>query len=75
MDEAEQAAKKKREELDNEIKLIKEEYEEKLKKRKKSKKSEDKDGKTDQASGDDNNVEKEKDQKVEVKSRSQVMCR
>ncbi|KAL8984205.1 MAG: hypothetical protein Q9177_004766 [Variospora cf. flavescens] len=75
VDEAEVAAKKKREELDGEIELIKKEYEEKLKKRKKSKDSkqkekdkkkteDDKSGENKTDNVDDDEAEKEKNDKV-----------
>ena len=70
VDPEEAAAKKKKEEMDREIELIKEEYEEKLKKQKNKKKDkeEDKKGKEDkkkeQGNDDDAKVEKEKDEKV-----------
>ncbi|KAL8874254.1 MAG: hypothetical protein Q9174_000374 [Haloplaca sp. 1 TL-2023] len=72
VDEAEAAAKKRKEELDREIELIKKEYEEKLKKRKKSKDSKKADKKTEKPDSDAKNgedddakAEKEKDEKVE----------
>ncbi|KAL8970681.1 MAG: hypothetical protein Q9183_001400, partial [Haloplaca sp. 2 TL-2023] len=72
VDEAEAAAKKRKEELDREIELIKKEYEEKLKKRKKSKDSKKADKKSEKSDSsekngedDDNDAEKEKDEKVE----------
>ncbi|KAL8973000.1 MAG: hypothetical protein Q9197_002529 [Variospora fuerteventurae] len=75
VDEAEVAAKKKKEELDREIELIKKEYEEKLKKRKKSKDSkqkekgkkkteDDKPGENKKDNVDDDEAEKEKNDKV-----------
>ncbi|KAL8733349.1 MAG: hypothetical protein Q9166_002173 [cf. Caloplaca sp. 2 TL-2023] len=76
VDEAEAAAKKKKEDLDREIELIKAEYAEKLKKRKKSKESKKKEksseeGKVKDKAGskvdeedDDKKAEKEKDDKV-----------
>ena len=69
VDEAEAAAKRKKEELDREIEVIKKEYEEKLKKKKskdkKDKKEKDK-GKDDDKKGEDEDekAEKEKDAKV-----------
>ncbi|KAI4088010.1 MAG: hypothetical protein LQ344_006385 [Seirophora lacunosa] len=60
VDEAEVAAKKRKEELDREIESIKKEYEEKLKKRKKSKDSKQK-GKEKKTTGDDKSGEKTTD--------------
>lgn len=65
IDEAEVAAKKKKEEMDREIELIKKEYEEKQKKKKaKEKKSKEKDAKEDKDSNEDKKEEEEKDEKV-----------
>ncbi|KAL8899067.1 MAG: hypothetical protein Q9207_006384 [Kuettlingeria erythrocarpa] len=74
VDEAEVAARKKKEELDREIELIKKEYEERLKKGKKSKdskqKGKEKEEVRDDKAGsskddeDDKKAEKEKDDKV-----------
>ena len=75
MDEAEAAAKRKKEELDREIDLIKKEYAEKLKDRKKSKGSnekkkdgekskEDKSVSSKEDDKDDEKAEKEKNDKV-----------
>ncbi|KAI4234751.1 MAG: hypothetical protein LQ349_003592 [Xanthoria aureola] len=76
VDEAEAAAKKKNEELDREIELIKAEYAEKLKKRKKSKDSKKKEKSTEKDKGkgkedskddeddDEAKAEKEKNDKV-----------
>ena len=62
VDKTEVAAKKKREELDKEIELIRQEYEEKIKKKKKkAKKDKDKEVTGDKVSED---VEKEKNEKV-----------
>ncbi|KAL8689814.1 MAG: hypothetical protein Q9218_004599 [Villophora microphyllina] len=75
IDEAEAAAKKKKEDLDREIELIKKEYEEKLKKRKKSKESKKPEKDSEKSKGndtesskkdetdDDKKAEKEKDDK------------
>ncbi|KAL9073242.1 MAG: hypothetical protein Q9161_003074 [Pseudevernia consocians] len=74
IDEAEAAAKKKKEDMDREIELIKKEYEDKMKKKKgKDKKETDKDGednkkgKNDEGRGDidGEKAEKEKDAKVD----------
>ena len=76
VDEAEAAAKKRKEELDREVELIKKEYEEKLKMRKKSinsmkadkkadKKSEKSDSNEKNGEDDDADAVKEKDEKVE----------
>lgn len=70
IDPAEAAAKKKKEELDREIEVIRKEYEDKLKKKKKDKKGKGADEKTekgkDEKKEDDEDVkaEKEKDAKV-----------
>ncbi|KAL9121965.1 MAG: hypothetical protein Q9187_001477 [Circinaria calcarea] len=74
VDEAETAAKKKKEEMDREIELVKREYEEKLKKRKKARddkkddkaeaKEKDKDKKREVEDGEDKKAEVEKDEKV-----------
>ncbi|KAL9019342.1 MAG: hypothetical protein Q9185_003420 [Variospora sp. 1 TL-2023] len=83
VDEAEVAAKKKKEELDREIELIKKEYEERLKKRKKSKdskqKEKDKKKTEDDKSGEnktdnvDDEAEKEKNDKVRHTSASETL--
>ena len=76
VDEADAAAKKKKEEIDREIEVIKQEYEEKLKKKKqdkelkkkKEKADKDKKGKEDgdekSKDVDDKNIEEEKNAKV-----------
>ncbi|MCJ1237135.1 hypothetical protein MMC14_005119 [Varicellaria rhodocarpa] len=74
IDEAEMAAKKKKEELDHEIEQIKKEYEEKMKKKKKAKddqkEEKGKEDAKDQKDGkkprdeEDQRAEKEKDEKV-----------
>ena len=69
IDEAEAAAKKKKEELDREIEVIKKEYEEKMKKRKTKDKTDKKDkdkAKDDEkkAKDEDEKAEKERDAKV-----------
>ncbi|KAL8750110.1 MAG: hypothetical protein Q9184_006543 [Pyrenodesmia sp. 2 TL-2023] len=75
IDEAEAAARKKKDELDREIEMIKKEYEEKLKKRKKSKDSKQKRKEKDEVKDDnlgsskadeddDKKAEKEKDDKI-----------
>ncbi|KAF6224019.1 hypothetical protein HO133_010593 [Letharia lupina] len=74
IDEAELAAKRKKEEMDREIELIKKEYEDKMKRKKsKVKKGEDKDkdkekGKDDESKDDvdDEKAEKEKDAKIKA---------
>ncbi|KAL9582731.1 MAG: hypothetical protein Q9203_005368 [Teloschistes exilis] len=80
VDESEAAAKKKQEDLDREIELIKKEYEEKLKKRKKAKdskkkekdsdksKAKDKESskKEDNDDNDDEKTEKEKNDKIKA---------
>ncbi|KAI4172236.1 MAG: hypothetical protein LQ343_003671 [Gyalolechia ehrenbergii] len=78
VDETEAAAKKKKEELDREIGLIKKEYEEKMKKRKRSKESKQKDkgkekGKdekleksTDDDKHEDEKAEKEKNDQIKA---------
>lgn len=69
-DEAEIAAKKRKVEIDREIEIIKQEYEEKLKKKKKDKGQKEKEkseksGKDEESKDeDDKNIEKEKDAKV-----------
>jgi hypothetical protein len=72
VDEAEKAAREKKEALDREIELIKKEYEEKQKKKKaaKEKKGKDKDQKADdeekdkKAAEDDEQAQRERDEKV-----------
>ena len=73
IDEAEAAAKKKREAMDREIELIKQEYEEKMKKKQKNKDKKAKDAekgkekaKEDESKddGDDDKAKNEKDDKV-----------
>ncbi|CAF9914343.1 hypothetical protein IMSHALPRED_001885 [Imshaugia aleurites] len=69
IDEAEAAAKKKKEEMDREIELIKKEYDEKIRKKSKDKKGKDKDkGNDDDSKGDvdDEKAEKEKDAKIKA---------
>ncbi|CAF9920885.1 MAG: hypothetical protein ALECFALPRED_001655 [Alectoria fallacina] len=75
IDEAEVAAKKKKEEMDREIELVKKEYEDKIKKKKnsKDKNGEDKDkdkekGEDNESKGDGNDekAEKEKDAKIKA---------
>ncbi|KAL8977107.1 MAG: hypothetical protein Q9205_007023, partial [Flavoplaca limonia] len=78
VDEAEAAAKKKQEELDREIELIKAEYAEKLKKRKKSKDSKKKEKTTEKEKGkekenskddeDDEDVKAEKEKNEKIKA-------
>lgn len=63
------AAKKRKEELDREIELVKKEYEERMSKKKKGqdkkgKEAEDKERKKDDGDDDSKNVEKERDEKV-----------
>lgn len=71
IDEAEAAARKKKEDLDREIEAIKQEYEEKLKRKKKNKDSKEKGKEKDKeksgtkdSEDDDAKAEKEKDDKV-----------
>ena len=71
VDAKEAAAKKKKEEMDREIELIKKEYEEKVKKRKSKKKDKDSDKEKDKKdekkeNDEDITTEKEKDDKVSV---------
>ena len=67
IDEAEAAAKRKKEALDREVELIKQEYEEKMKKRKKGKeeKKKEKDEKNKESNDKDyEKIERERDDKV-----------
>ncbi|KAL8939421.1 MAG: hypothetical protein Q9211_002746 [Gyalolechia sp. 1 TL-2023] len=76
VDEAGAAAKKKKEELDREIELIKKQYEEKMKKRRKSKESKQKDkGKEngkDEKHEKSNDDDKDEDEKAEKEKNDQI---
>ncbi|KAL8718720.1 MAG: hypothetical protein Q9225_004184 [Loekoesia sp. 1 TL-2023] len=76
IDAAEAAAKKKKEELDREIELIKKEYEEKIKKRKKSKESKQKEKSSntskDDKAGNSNDNNKDEDEKAEKEKNDKV---
>lgn len=84
VDEAEAATKRKKEEMDREIELIKKEYEEKMKRKKeKDKKEKDRDKdkdkekeKADESKGDvdDEKAEKERDAKVDRRVASGSQC-
>ncbi|MCJ1244337.1 hypothetical protein MMC30_001535 [Trapelia coarctata] len=70
------AAKKKKEELDSEIELIKKEYEEKMSKKKKAKdkkgkETDDKEKKKDDGEDDSKKAEKERDEKIQAISNKQ----